>query len=128
MSKLFEKYKYLKNMNNKKVYIFLIGKFYTCLGEDAILLNKIFGYKIKDFYSQTTKVGFPVEGLSKVEKILKINNIEYEIFNKTLLENHSIKDNILQDIQSIDMNNTTFKQAFEKLLYYQKILNSKTEN
>lgn len=128
MSKLFERYKNLKLKDNKKIYIFLIGKFYTCLSDDAILLNKIFGYKIKDFYNQTTKVAFPTEALEKVTLILNINDIEYEILNKAQTDKKTSNLDILKDIKSIDLNNTTFKQAFEKLLYYQQILNSKIEN
>lgn len=124
MSKLFERYKNLKLKDNKKIYIFLIGKFYTCLSDDAILLNKIFGYKIKDFYNQTTKVAFPTEALEKVTRILNINDIEYEILNKTKLEEKlsNTNNNILQEIKSINMNSITPIDAFNKLFEFQKQL------
>ena len=50
------------------------GKFYSAIGNDAIILNFLFNYKIiKD------KIGFPDNALNEVLKVLKENNISYQI-------------------------------------------------
>ena len=50
------------------------GKFYSAIGNDAIILNYLFNYKIiKD------KIGFPDSALNEVLKVLKENNISYQI-------------------------------------------------
>ena len=56
------------------------GIFYNVLGNDCYLLKNIFNYKINSF-SDTVKVGFPLNTLNKVINTfdkLKINYIVYE--------------------------------------------------
>ncbi len=65
-----------------KDYIILIkcGNFYEVLGENAYVVNRIFGYKIKEL-SNIKKAGFPILALNKVTSRLdklKINYIIYE--------------------------------------------------
>ena len=65
-----------------KEYVILIkcGNFYEALGDDAYLMNKIFGYKIKEL-SNIKKAGFPIIALNRVINrldSLKVNYLVYE--------------------------------------------------
>ena len=66
---------YFEVKNNYKNYVVVMknGIFYNTLGNDCYLLKTIFNYKINSF-SDTIKVGFPINTLDK----LKINYIVYE--------------------------------------------------
>ena len=73
--------KYYKYKFDYKEYIILIksGIFYECIGKDALIINKIFNYKIKKI-NNTFKCGFPINNIKYVISILKQNNINYIIF------------------------------------------------
>lgn len=73
---------YFEVKNNYKNYVVIMknGIFYNVLGNDCYLLKTIFNYKINSF-SDTIKVGFPINTLNRVINTfdkLKINYIVYE--------------------------------------------------
>lgn len=75
-----DKYYELKMKYEKYVVIMKSGIFYNVLGNDCYLMKSIFGYKINPF-GDTIKIGFPLNTLNKVLRILdqlKINYIIYE--------------------------------------------------
>ena len=70
----------VKNKYKNYVVIMKNGIFYNVLGNDCYLLKNMFNYKINSF-SDTVKVGFPLNTLNKVINTfdkLKINYIVYE--------------------------------------------------
>lgn len=127
MSKLYNKYLKLKNENKNVLYLFEAGTFYYALGEDAELINKLFGYKILAFGKQTIKSAFPKNTFENRKKFFELNNIEYKIIDND--HNNNISDlsaenAILNEIKNIDFNNISPLMAFNKLLLYQKKLNN----
>ena len=63
-----------------KDYIVMIksGNFYEILDKDAVIINKLLGYKLSKI-SDTIKCGFPITSLTKVLDILNKNNINYVV-------------------------------------------------
>ena len=78
-------YKYKINYKDS-ICIFRIGIFYEIFDRDALIINKIFNYKVKNI-SNTFKVGFPVKNIDKVINMIKDNHINY-IF----IDNYNIID------------------------------------
>lgn len=123
MSKLLKQYEQLKKENASCVYLFRIGIFYNILNEDAKLISEKLNLKITDLGPNIFKCGFPVSQLDKY--ILLLNNLEikYKVVDN-LPNNSNINDymnnveikKILNKIYNLDMNNTTFQQAFNILL------------
>ena len=124
MSKLYKSYTNLKKNNPNKIYLFKSGMFYISLQEDAQKLSDIFGFKITKLNEEVNKVGFPVNRLEYYTNQLHVmHNIAYELMdsNYGLVENYndylnntkikSITDSILK----LDLDNTTFRQAFDFL-------------
>ena len=74
---------YYKNKINYKEYIILMkyGNFYEIVGQDALIMNKIFNYKISKL-SNSFKVGFPVSNVDEVLDKLEELFINYVVFNK----------------------------------------------
>lgn len=74
---------YYINKLKYKDYLIIMkyGNFYELVGKDALIINKLFNYKLVKL-SNTFKVGFPVNKLE--ENILKIDNlnINYIVFDK----------------------------------------------
>ena len=70
---MFEKYKQIKEKYPDSVIIIRSGNFYEVLGEEAYLMNNIFGYKVREF-SKTIRSGFPLIGKNKV--IEKFNQLQ----------------------------------------------------
>ena len=104
---------YYKYKINYKEYIciFRIGIFYEIFDRDALIMNKIFNYKIKTI-SNTFKVGFHIKNLDKVINIIKDNHINYIIIDN---------DNIINKHE--DNNNTYNNYSFNiNLLNYQCII------
>ena len=78
--RLKDSYFEIKNKNKNYIIIIKSGTFYNVLGEDVYIFKNIFGYKVNVF-SDTVKVGFPVNALNRVINTfdkLKINYIVYE--------------------------------------------------
>ena len=73
---MLEKYIKLKEKYPKSVIIIKSGNFYDCLNDDAIIINKLFNYKIKEL-SKYIRVGFPINSLNRVRTILTKYEINY---------------------------------------------------
>ena len=82
---MLEKYIKLKEKYPKSVIIIKAGNFYDCINDDAIIINKLFNYKIKEL-SKYIRVGFPKSCLNRVRIILT----KYEI-NYITVDNNDIK-------------------------------------
>lgn len=122
MSKLLNQYNEFKKQDASSIYLFRIGIFYNILNEDAKIINEKLGLKITDMGPSIFKCGFPISQLDKYIILLKKMKIKYKIIDNlpnsninTYMNNIEIKK-ILNKIVELDMNNTTFQQAFNILL------------
>ena len=123
MSKILKQYNELKTKDKNKVYLFKIGIFYNILNEDARLVSKELGLKLTDLSPDIIKCGFPIAKLEKYTNLLKAHNINFEVVsNPTPSSQKSPYDSIIKKILDIDLNNTTFKEAFDLLYNIQQKL------
>lgn len=128
MSKLLNQYNILKKEDASCIYLFRVGIFYNILNEDAKTINEKLGLKITDLGPNIFKCGFPVSQLNKYMILLDEKKIKYKIIDN--LPNSNINEyinnveikKILNKICELDMNNTTFQQAFNILLDIQNKL------
>ncbi len=79
---MLEKYIKLKEKYPKSLIIIKAGNFYDCINDDAIIINKLFNYKIKEL-NKYIRVGFPINSLNRVRTILT----KYEIYYITVDNN-----------------------------------------
>ena len=79
---MLEKYIKLKEKYPKSLIIIKAGNFYDCINDDAIIINKLFNYKIKEL-NKYIRVGFPINSLNRVRTILT----KYEINYITVINN-----------------------------------------
>lgn len=128
MSKLLNKYNELKKLDNSFVYIFRVGIFYNIFNNDADVLSDALGLKITHLSDNLYKVGFPISQIEKYTKLLTNKNIKFKIIDildkkqtNEYLKNIELKK-IVNQILNIDVNNTTFSQAFNLLIEIQKKL------
>ena len=89
LKELYNKYKF-----DYKDYILLIksGNFYICLNNDAIVMNNIFNYKIKES-TNFIKVGFPINSELKVRSYLDNIKVNYVIIDKEIVDKRKFQDN-----------------------------------
>ena len=119
-------YKY--RMEYKDFLLFIkVGNFYEVFDKDGLILNKLFGYKIKKV-KDTIKVGFP---LSRLDYILKlIGNINYVVIDNTVVEKKEFSNNKYKDynfdINSIILNNIKIDRIYEELS--SRLLDNNIEN
>ena len=119
-------YKY--RMEYKDFLLFIkIGNFYEVFDKDGLILNKLFGYKIKKV-KDTIKVGFP---LSRLDYILKlIGNINYVVIDNTVVEKKEFDNNKYKDynfdINSIILNSIKIDRIYEELS--SRLLDNNIEN
>ena len=73
---MLEKYIKLKEKYPKSLIIIKAGNFYDCINDDAIIINKLFNYKIKEL-NKYIRVGFPINSLNRVRIILTKYEINY---------------------------------------------------
>ena len=128
MSKLTKQYEQLKNQNASSIYLFRVGIFYNILNEDAKVVSEKLGLKITDLGPNIYKCGFPISQVEKYKKLLEQKEIKYQIIDNLpdsnvndYLNNIEIKK-VLNKISNLDMNNTTYQQAFNILLEIQNKL------
>ena len=129
MSNLLNQYESLKKIDSSYIYIFRVGIFYNILNEDAIIMNEKLNLKITNLSPEIYKCGFPVSTIDKYKKILNEKEIKYKIIDNLpnnmntidYMNNIEIKQ-IINRIKNLDMNNTTFQQAFNILLDIQNKL------
>ena len=123
MSKLLNKYNELKKIDSNKVYVFKVGIFYNIFNEDARKVSNAIGLKLTDLSPELIKCGFPISKLEKYSHLLNAHNIEFEVINQPASSNQNTSyDSIIKKIQSIDLNNTTCKDAFDILYNIQQKL------
>lgn len=129
MSKLTKKLSELKKNDASSIYIFRVGIFYNILNEDAKILNEKLGLKLTSLSPEIIKCGFPISSLDKYTKKFDELQLKYKVIDD-LPNNTNIEDytnnievkKILNKIKNLDMNNTTFQQAFNILLDIQNKL------
>lgn len=110
MGKLSEKYKFLKNQDGEKLYIFKSGNFYMFLNDDAEYISKKYNLKITSF-GNDIKCGFPVSAKNKYDQLLKNENI-------LIVSEESISDKvdgIVKILNNIDLDKITPKDAINIL-------------
>lgn len=120
MSKLYNRYKTLKNKENI-IYIFKVGMFYVILDDDAKILSKLLNLKLIPLNSEVNKCGFPVNSLKKYEKILKENKIKYKIIED--YEENKDLNQFLNKIKKYDIDNMTGIKALELIYELKEIIN-----
>ena len=119
-------YKY--RMEYKDFLLFIkIGNFYEVFDKARLILNKLFGYKIKRI-KDSIKVGFP---LSRLDYILKlIGNINYVVIDNIVIEKKSFNNNKYKDynydINSIILNSIKIDRIYEEL--NNRLLDNNIEN
>lgn len=123
MSKLYTEYLKLKNIDNTKLYLFKSGIFYIALEEDSKKLSELFSFKLTNLNETITKCGFPQKRLEFYVEKLNSLNISFEIIDlnyskidnySDYLNNNKIK-NIIRSILDIDMDDISFREAFDFL-------------
>lgn len=129
MSKLYEKFLKLKSENESKVYLLKSGIFFIALNEDAKILSDKLGFKITNLNESVVKCGFPQTKLDFYSNLLRNNNVDFEIIDSNYgkierideyLSNENIKS-VIADIVSIDFNEISYKEAYNKLENISKI-------
>ena len=132
MSKLYNKYLSLKQIDSSKMYLFKSGIFYLFISEDAIYISNKLGLKLTNLNETVQKCGFPASNLSKYIKIFENNNIDYQIVDENLnsvnLQKEYIENSefiaIIDAIKKINIDKLTPIQAFTILADYNKRLNN----
>ncbi|MEG1705776.1 MAG: hypothetical protein RR290_04305 [Clostridia bacterium] len=135
MSKLYDKYKKLKNEDSNKVYLFKNGIFFIAIDSDALLLQEKLNLKVTNLNNEILKCGFPVNSLNIYVIKLIQNNLDFKFIDEkydtiTSPEAYlnSIKiEKIISIIQTTDMDNTSPKDAYNILIKLQDNLNELEE-
>lgn len=123
MSKLQKLYDELKEKDSNKIYIFKVGIFYNILNEDARVVSNKIGLKLTDLGPDIIKCGFPIAKLEKYKHLLLSQGLDFEVVPNQASSNQNVSyDSIINKIKNIDMNNTTFKEAFDILYNIQQKL------
>lgn len=130
MSKLYLRYIKLKNINSNTIYLFKSGIFYIALADNAIKLSDQLGLHLTKLNDDIVKAGFPVKSRNYYVQLLNTLSIPFQFIDETygIIDNYSDYYNnedlklIVNNILNVDLNNITFKNAFDILLDTQKKL------
>ena len=114
--------KFYKYKLRYKDYILLIKccSFYEVIDNDALIINKIFNYKLKKL-SNTFKVGFPISSLDNIIKRLDQESINYVVIDNDL----KIKEQVINNYDKYIFDN---KQIYYNLIRIENISNDLASN
>lgn len=91
---------YMMYKQTYKDFVILIqsGSFYTTFGDDALILNNLFSYKIK-ILDNNIKAGFPISILNKITTFLNKYEINYIVIsnNDDIVDKRNKKINKYKD-------------------------------
>ncbi len=124
MSKLYEKYAYLKKTedNSEKIlYLFKSGIFFIFLQEDAKIASHLFHLKITPLNSEIIKCGFPIASFEKYKSQLANSGYEFKIIDMSENTSLSIKDysldegiaSLLEKIKMVEPENLSIREAYQ---------------
>ena len=130
MSKLYNKYLFLKKENPDKLYLFKSGIFYIFLDDDAKVVSEALGLKLTNLNESIVKCGFPCSNLSKYLELLNNSNLDYKIVDENLnaitKEQEYLSNveatNIIESIKKIDINKLTPISAFTMICKFKDML------
>ncbi len=109
---------YYKYKVKYKDYIIMMkyGNFYETLDNDALIMNKLFDYKLTKL-SNTFKVGFPILSLNSVLDKLNKYSINYIVIDEDIISEFEINNysNYSFDLNIIKYNLLTFKEITKYL-------------
>lgn len=113
----------LKIEYKEYIILFKSGSFYVCFNEDAIVMNKIFNYKLVEL-KENVKIGFPISLIDKNLNILEKNKINYIIVEqKNIIARRKYKfNNYCKYSENLDyvLNVCSRIQSITKKLQYIK--------
>ena len=121
VSKIYDKYKELKNENSEKFYLFRCGNFYIFLEDDAYRINDFVVLKITSFAKNISKCGFPVSSLPNYLKVFQ--NLKIEECSR-LSEDEKGKK-VIQKLMSLDLDHLMPVDAFLELQKLKEIVDGK---
>lgn len=87
-----EKYEFYKRTYDKYLIIIKSGNFYICINEDALILHKLFNYKIIEL-NNFIKVGFPLSNIDKIVNDIELKQINYIIVDEEIIQKQKYKNN-----------------------------------
>lgn len=123
MSKLLDKYNGLKLNDADTILLFKSGIFFIALSDDAKKLNEVFAFKLTVFTNDILKCGFPQSRLDYYTTQLNTLKIPFKIIDDNYskidnysdyLNNNNLKS-IIEYILKLDMNDISYKKAYEIL-------------
>lgn len=118
---MLEDYKKIKEVYLKSVIMIKAGNFYESLNDDAIIMNNVFGYKIKSFKNYS-RVGFPISNLIKVTKELTKREINYITLDDGIIKKEKFSHNKYNDyINKDNDNNNDVEKRLNHVLALKKI-------
>lgn len=101
---LYDEYLKFKEKKRDKLYLLKRGNFYVTYDMDSIIINNLFGYKIKKFKKYSI-IGFPISSLEKVKDKLDESSIDYLVYNfkeNEILYNNEPKERIIRKLEYKD--------------------------
>ena len=71
-----------QNEENKgKIVIVKCGAFFVAIGKDALILNKIFGFKVTCMRKKLCKVGIPINSILRYSEILENKGYSFLLYD-----------------------------------------------
>ena len=85
---------YEKSKSTYKDYVVLLksGNFYISFNKDAIIMNNIFNYQIKQV-KDYIKIGFPIISINKIVNELTLRKVNYVIINNEIINKKKFSNN-----------------------------------
>jgi DNA mismatch repair ATPase MutS len=115
MSKIYDKYLELKNINKDKMYLFHCGKFYIFVGDDVEKINDYIVLKRVPFCKETDKCGFPDSSLNDYLRVFNNQKLDIEVIESVLDEPKCSNSDIVKLLKGLDVNNLTPMEALLEL-------------
>ncbi len=115
--KIKDEYDELKKQHQEQIVLIKVGSFYVTYSCDAMLLQYLFAYQIKN-----DKLGFPITALEKVIANLQEKNISFYITDHEKENSYTAVDNTYPILLQLAQKNYYQKRSNDILLERIKLL------
>lgn len=118
--KILSTMKVVKEIHPESIVLLKVGTFYNAYFKDAILLNYLFGYKLKK-QDNVHNCGFPDNAIQRVKYVLEQNRINYLLVDRA----HNYEETEKQEEKENNYNEC-YERAYKHVYLKERIENVHT--
>lgn len=119
-SKLFNIYSSQKKEDNNKILLFKSGIFYIAISDDALVLSKLFNFKLTNLNESIKKCGFPCSSIDKYLPLFQSYNLDIKFIEPNKNNSYDLDqfgqnqaiNSLIKEIKDVDVESLSISEIY----------------